>query len=136
MTSRNQGLSSKGGREERPWERGWFGTRSIRPRFEFPKSSYVEWNGIFHQAGPILFFYRLSTFPTKRSFMYRMMSSSANYRPFLSSFRHTPPQEHFVKLANSLFRQNMTVYVKCLFDQNWAEIPWTYTSGHLQGQRI
>ena len=29
-----------------------------------------------------------------------MMSSSANYRPFLSSFRHIPPQEHFVKLAN------------------------------------
>ena len=28
-----------------------------------------------------------------------MMSSSANYRPFLSSFRHTP-QESFVKLAN------------------------------------
>ena len=25
-----------------------------------------------------------------------MMSSSANYRPFLSSFRHIPPQEHFV----------------------------------------
>ena len=31
---------------------------------------------------------------------HRMMSSSANYGPFLSSFRHTPPQEHFVKLAN------------------------------------
>ena len=31
---------------------------------------------------------------------HRMMSSSANYRPFLSSFRHIPPQEHFVKLAN------------------------------------
>ena len=30
----------------------------------------------------------------------RMMSSSANYRPFLSSFRHIPPQEHFVTLAN------------------------------------
>ena len=30
----------------------------------------------------------------------RMMSSSANYRPFLSSFRHIPPQESFVKLAN------------------------------------
>ena len=29
-----------------------------------------------------------------------MMSSSANYRPFLSSFRHIPPQESFVKLAN------------------------------------
>ena len=30
----------------------------------------------------------------------RMMSSSASYRPFFSSFRHIPPQEHFVKLAN------------------------------------
>ena len=26
----------------------------------------------------------------------RMMSSSANDRPFLSSFRHIPPQESFV----------------------------------------
>ena len=31
---------------------------------------------------------------------HRMMSPSANYRPFLSSFRHIPPQDHFVKLAN------------------------------------
>ena len=30
----------------------------------------------------------------------RMMSSSANYRPFLSSFRHIPPQENFVMLVN------------------------------------
>ena len=30
----------------------------------------------------------------------RMMSSSANCRPFLSSFGHIPPQEHFVKLPN------------------------------------
>ena len=29
-----------------------------------------------------------------------MMSSSANDRPFLSSFRHIPPQESFVQLAN------------------------------------
>ena len=28
-----------------------------------------------------------------------MMSSSANDRPFLSSFRHIPPQESFVQLA-------------------------------------
>ena len=28
------------------------------------------------------------------------MSSSANDRPFLSSFRHIPPQESFVPLAN------------------------------------
>ena len=63
----------------------------------------------------------------------RMMSSSANYRPFLSSFRHIPTQESFVKLANYLFRQNMAVCEKCVFDQNWAKIPRTYTSGHLQG---
>ena len=30
----------------------------------------------------------------------RMMSSSANYRPFLSSFCHISPQESFAKLAN------------------------------------
>ena len=38
---------------------------------------------------------------------HRKMSSSANYRPFLSSFRHIPPQEHFVKLANKLFKPNV-----------------------------
>ena len=27
-------------------------------RFEFPQFSYVEWNGIFNQAGPISFFSR------------------------------------------------------------------------------
>ena len=37
-----------------------------------------------------------------------MMSSSANYRPFLSSFRHIPSQESFVKLANfKLFMKKM-----------------------------
>ena len=29
-----------------------------------------------------------------------MMSSLANDRPFLSSFRHIPPQKSFVQLAN------------------------------------
>ena len=29
-----------------------------------------------------------------------IMSSSANYRPFHGFFRHIPPQESFVKLAN------------------------------------
>ena len=28
----------------------------------------------------------------------------------------------------------MAVSEKCLFDQNWAKIPRTYTSGHLQGR--
>ena len=41
------------------------------------------------------------------------MSSSAKYRPFLGSFRHIPPQEHFVKLGNFNFRQDMAVCEKC-----------------------
>ena len=44
-----------------------------------------------------IFFFSLSVTISKPP---RMMSSSANYRPFLSSFRHIPPQESFVKLAN------------------------------------
>ena len=38
--------------------------------------------------------------PLTANCLHRMMSSSANYMPFLSSFRHIPPQEGFVKLAN------------------------------------
>ena len=38
--------------------------------------------------------------PLTANCLHRMMSSSANYRPFLSSFHHIPPQEGFVKLAN------------------------------------
>ena len=34
-----------------------------------------------------------------------MMSSSANDRPFLSSFRHIPHQESFVQLANLSIQQ-------------------------------
>ena len=45
----------------------------------------------------VLFFFVLSVTISKPP---RMMSSSANYRPFLSSFRHIPSQESFVKLAN------------------------------------
>ena len=44
-----------------------------------------------------------------------------------------PTQEHFVKLANELFRQNMAVCEKCLFGQNWAKLRWRCTSGRLQG---
>ena len=36
-----------------------------KSRFEFPKFLYVEWNSVFHQAEPIVFYSRLSTFPTK-----------------------------------------------------------------------
>ena len=35
------------------------------------------------------------------------MSSSANYGPFLRPFRHIPPQESFVTLANILFMKKM-----------------------------
>ena len=34
-------------------------------RFQFPKFSYVEWNGIFHQAWPISFYSRLAHFPSR-----------------------------------------------------------------------
>ena len=34
-------------------------------RFQFPKFSYVEWNGIFHQAWPISFYSRLAHFPPR-----------------------------------------------------------------------
>ena len=55
------------------------------------------------QAGAVLelpsvfFFLVLSVTISKPP---RMMSSAANYKPFLSSFRHISPQESFVKLAN------------------------------------
>ena len=45
----------------------------------------------------VFFFVVLSVTNTKPP---RMMSSSANDRPFLSSFRHIPPQESFVQLAS------------------------------------
>ena len=34
----------------------------------------------------------------------RMMSSAANYRPFVGSLRHISPQEHFVKLFGAGMR--------------------------------
>ena len=62
----------------------------------------------------------------------RMMSSSANDRPFLSSFRHIPPQESFVQLAN-LTIQKMAAEEKGLFGQTWVKILRGWTPGHLQG---
>ena len=47
-------------------------------------------------AGGSGFFFVLSVTNPKPP---RMMSSSANDRPFLSSFRHIPSQESFVQLA-------------------------------------
>ena len=44
----------------------------------------------------------------------RMMSSSANDRPFVSSFRHIPPQESFVQ---NLTIQTMAAGEKGLFGQ-------------------
>ena len=40
-----------------------------------------------------------------------MMSSSANDRPFLSSFRHIPPQESFVQLANVTWPPGRKAYL-------------------------
>ena len=51
-----------------------------------------------------LFFFVLSVTNPKPP---RMMSSSANYRPFLSSFRHIPPQASFVQLANLSIQTKM-----------------------------
>ena len=62
-----------------------------------------------------------------------MMSSSANDRPFLSSFRHIPPQESFVQLATQLSRQKMAAGEKGLFGQTWIKILRGWTPGHLQG---
>ena len=50
-----------------------------------------------------------------------MMSSSANERPFLSSFRHIPPQESLVQLANlTIQTKNMAAGEKGLFGQTWV----------------
>ena len=49
-----------------------------------------------HEAKFGFFFFVLSVTNPKPP---QMMSSSANDRPFLSSFRHIPPQESFVQLA-------------------------------------
>ena len=42
-------------------------------RFEFLKFSHVEWNGIFHHAGPISFYSHLSTFSTKNYSVDKML---------------------------------------------------------------
>ena len=52
--------------------------------------------------------------------LHRMMSSSANYRPFLSSFRHISPSGWFCQVSE------VTVYTKNGGLRRW-------TSGHLQG---
>ena len=62
-----------------------------------------------------------------------MMSSSANERPFLSSFRHIPPQESFVQLANLSIQTKMATGERGLFGQTWVKILRGWTPGHLQG---
>ena len=52
--------------------------------------------------------------------LHRMMSSSANYRPFLSSFRHISPSGGFCQVSE------LTVHTKNGGLRRWA-------SGHLQG---
>ena len=59
----------------------------------------------------------------------QMMSSSANYRPFLSSFRHIPPQESFVKLANKLIMKKMAENGRNVYLVKIG----LKTSGHMQG---
>ena len=59
----------------------------------FLNCAAVGW-AVSCSAFGLLFFFSLSVTISKPL---RMMSSSANYRPFLSSFRRIPP---FVKLAN------------------------------------
>ena len=44
-----------------------------------------------------------------------MMSSSANYRPFLRSFHHIPPQESFAKLVNELFMNKISADVRNVY---------------------
>ena len=61
-----------------------------------------------------------------------MMSSSANDRPFLSSFRHIPPQESFVQLASLSIQTKMAAGEKGLFGQTWVKILRGWTPGHLQ----
>ena len=60
----------------------------------FVKRAAIGWAVFAQQA---VYFLVLSVTKSKPP---RMMSSPANCRPFFSSFRHIPPQERFVKLAN------------------------------------
>ena len=57
---------------------------------------------------------------SSKNCLHRMMSSSANYRPFLSSFRHISPSGGFCQVSE------LTVYTKNGGLRRWA-------SGHLQG---
>ena len=62
-----------------------------------------------------------------------MMSSSANDRPLLSSFRHTTPQESFVQLAFINYPDKKWPLEKGLSGQTWVKILRVWTPGHLQG---
>ena len=68
-------------------------------RFEFPKFSCVEWNGIFYQAGPISFNSHLSTFPTKNNLRkcWRIMMKVAVLNAVLSCFMC----RRFTRIPNS-----------------------------------
>ena len=77
-----------------------------------------------------LFFFVLSVTNPKPP---RMMSSSANDRPFLSSFRHIPPQESFVQLAYLTIQTKNVRGEKGLFGQTWVKILRGWTPGYLQG---
>ena len=92
-----------------PWSMGWPFDK-VWCKVSFIKDLYcntyqLTWVSSFLTArrrravlaGGLVFFFVLSVTNPKPL---QMMSSSANDRPFLSSFRHIPPQESFVQLAN------------------------------------
>ena len=77
------------------------GGRGSRTAFGFLNRAAVGWAVSRSSFGLFNFFSFIGDYiETSTDDVPRMMSSSANYRPFFSSFRHIPPQEHFVKLAN------------------------------------
>ena len=86
-------------------------------RFEFQKFSYVEWDGNFHQAEPISFYSRFSTFPTKNCLKkcWRIMMKAAVSNAVLSCFmcRRTRTQNstlpwYFMRETYELFlRESM-----------------------------
>ena len=63
-----------------------------------------------------------------------MMSSSANYRPFLRFFSSYLPSGLLCQVSElTIHEENGRRWEKCLFGRNWPKISWRWTSGHLQG---
>ena len=83
------------------FNRAAVGRRGSRSAFGLLNRAAVGW-AVSSSAFSLFFFCSFvgDYIQTSADDVPQMMSSSANYRPFLSSFRHIPPQESFVKLAN------------------------------------